>query len=51
MLAGVKNSMKRLARSPQARIMASNASSLAQTSTSGGVILSVSTIGCVAIIA
>jgi hypothetical protein len=51
-LRAVKNSMKRrLVRSPQARIMASSASSLARTSTSGGVISSLSTIGGFAIIA
>jgi hypothetical protein len=51
-LRAVKNSMKwRLARSPQARIMASNASSLARPSTGGGLISSVSTIGSFAIIA
>jgi hypothetical protein len=51
-LRAVKNSMKRrLARSPQARIMAGSASRPARTSTSGGVISSASTIGCFAIIA
>jgi hypothetical protein len=42
---------RRLARSPQARIMAEQPFILARTSTSRGVISSASTIGCFSIIA